>query len=501
MGEHIVTTTTGKIKGYERNGGIEYLGIPYAKPPVGKLRFKRAVPIEPWEGVLDAKEYGPMSIQTDEIEHPGEVVGSEDCLTVNIQRPLSGEKLPVLVYIHGGGYNTGSASDELYNGRAFVKEGIVYATFQYRLNVLGFFDFTTYPGCEEFDSNCGLSDHIVAMQWIHDNIAAFGGDPERITIAGESAGATSVTTLMATPAARGTFQQAIISSSIANGYFTHKMARENMDLFIEGMGWSEADLPKLLTMDPAEMQKGNTYIAKKHQYKNPGIFLPSPVIDDLLPERPIDAIRKGCAKGIKLMIGTNKDEGTLFVRPEDTNFPNSWEMVEDVFKHTGNEAGLPDILKYYKARSGETKLGIDQAFYEFATDYAFQMPDIKVADAQKENGDVWMYRFEYVSKSSEESGMGASHAFDLPCAFANREHMFAKMLFEGEDENVVDAMIGAVHGAWSSFVRDGRPDIADWSQYEGHISPICIFDRETKVKQLDRTELMDAWGDMRFYEE
>ena len=118
---------------------IEYLGIPYAKPPVGELRFKRARPIEPWEGVFDAKEYGPESVQFDE----GKLKGSEDCLTINIQRPIEGENLPVFVYIHGGGYNAGACNVPLYNGCTFAEEGIVYVAFQYRLNVLGFYDFTT----------------------------------------------------------------------------------------------------------------------------------------------------------------------------------------------------------------------------------------------------------------------------------------------------------------------------------------------------------------------
>lgn len=500
MSEHIVTTTTGKIRGFETDGHVAYLGIPYAEPPIGSLRFKRAVPVTPWDGVLEAIAYGDKSIQTDEVECPGEVVGSEDCLTLNVRTPIGAKDLPVLVYIHGGGYNTGAASDPLYDGEAFVKDGIVYVSFQYRLNVLGFFDFTTYPGCEDFDSNCGVSDHLIAMRWIHDNIKAFGGDPDRITIAGESAGATSVELLMAAPAAKGTFSQAIISSAIANGFMSHEVSRENIDLFIEGMEWTEKDLPKLKTMDPALMQKGYRNVAKMHQYKNPGINLPSPVIDELIPARPIEAIGQGSAKGVKLMIGTNRDEGTMFVRPEDTNFPNSWDMVRDVFKNTGNEAGLEGILDYYKKKSAPTASGIDQAFYEFATDYAFQVPDIKLADAQKENGDVYMYRFEFVSKSAKESGMKASHAFDLPCAFAKQNHPFSQMFFDGESEQDVQAITDAVHGAWVSFIKTGRPAGEIWPKYTGHRSPICIFDRETKVVELDRSELMDVWGDMKFYQ-
>ena len=138
---------------------MEYLGIPYAKPPVGPLRFKRSVLHEAWEDVFDAREYGPAPIQYNN----GVVIGDEDCLTVNVQRPLEGEKLPVFVYIFGGGYNTGYSADELYRGDAFARDGIVFFSFNYRTNVLGFYDFTTYPGCEDFDSNCGLSDQIMAM--------------------------------------------------------------------------------------------------------------------------------------------------------------------------------------------------------------------------------------------------------------------------------------------------------------------------------------------------
>ena len=329
MAEHIVETKNGKVKGYERNGLVEYLGIPYAEPPTGPLRFKRSVPKTPWEGVLDAKEYGPVPVQFEK----GEAIGSEDCLTVNIKRPPEGDKLPVFVWIYGGGYNTGSASDTLYHGDAFARDGVVFASFQYRLNVLGFYDFTTYPGCEDFNSNCGLSDQILALQWIHENISAFGGDPDRITIAGESAGGASVVNMLAVPAVKGCFQQAISQSALPNCVMTHQMQRDNIDLFLKGMGWTEKDLPKLRTAEPYELLKGNEYMSQHYQDKNPGMFLPGPVQDDLLPVRPIDAIRGGSAAGVKLIIGSNMHEGTMFVHPEGTVFPNSWAMIAAMFCH------------------------------------------------------------------------------------------------------------------------------------------------------------------------
>lgn len=518
MDEYIVKTESGKIKGYLRDGLIEYLGIPYAKPPVGELRFKRAQKITPWEGVFDAKEYGKEAVQFDE----GEYKGSEDCLTLNIKRPEKGENLPVFVWIHGGGYNTGAANVPLYDGAPFARDGMVFVSFQYRLNVLGFYDFTTYPGCEDFDSNCGVSDQILAIQWIHDNIAAFGGDPKRVTIAGESAGAASVVNMMAAPQVRGMFSQAIAQSPLPNCIMTHKQARANIDLFLEGMGWTEEDLPKLRTIDPFELLKGNNYVAELHQYKNPGIFLPGPIQDDLIPVRPIDAIRKGSARGVNLIIGTNMNEGTMFVHPEKTGFPNSWAMVAEMFENNGHAAELPRVISYYQpsAKDRFTEFRAQKEFtlnsvpdvkeeyrteggdpfIAFATDYAFQMPSLKVAEAQSKYGDVWMYRYELVTKSGEATGWKASHAFDLPAVFANKDFKFSQFLFEGEPEEVKDGIIRDMHNPWSRFTTEGNPDPENWPKYTGYDTEIRIFDRRTRTEKVNRRELMEVWDDMRFYE-
>ena len=515
MSEYIVKTNKGMVKGYLRNGIVEYLGIPYAQPPVGELRFKRARPVTPWEDVFDAKEYSSESVQFDE----GQFKGSEDCLTINVQRPEVGEGLPVFVYIHGGGYNTGSCNVPLYSGRPFAEKGIVYVAFQYRLNVLGFYDFTTYPGCEDFESNCGLSDQILAMQWIHENIAAFGGDPNRVTICGESAGGASVINMLAAPAVKGTFQQAIAQSGLPNCVVTHEMARHNIDLFLEGMGWTEADLPKLRTADPFDFQKGNSYVAEHHQYRNPGMFLPGPIQDDLLPVRPIDAIRAGSADGIKLMIGTTAHEGTTFVHPENTGFPNSWAMIASMFEKNGNIEHFPEVIRYYHPDADAylkefneqgskfgaentkdapvTKVGIP--FINFATDYAFQVPAVKVAEGQKKHtDDVWMFRYDLVTKSGEATGLKASHAFDLPAMFANKDFHFSQFIFDGEPEEVVDGIINEMHGAWVRFTKTGDPG---WPKFEGDVSPVRIYDRDTHTETLDRSELMRVWGDLRFYED
>ena len=518
MAEHLVKTTSGTVRGCVRDGRIDYLGIPYAEAPVGPLRFKRAVPKTPWEGVFDAKAYGPSPIQYSN----GRVMGEEDCLTVNVQRPLEGERLPVFVWIYGGGYNTGYSSDEMYTGEAFARDGVLFFSFNYRTNVLGFYDFTTYPGCENFDSNCGLSDQILALNWIRENVEAFGGDPGRITIAGESAGGASVVNMLVCPGVKGCFTQAIVQSGLPNCVMTHQTARENIDLFLEGMHWTEKDLPLLRSMDPHLFLLGHEYVQAKHQYKNPGMFLPGPVIDDLLPTRPIDALRGGAAEGVKLIIGTNMHEGTMFVHPENTGFPNSWAMIAEMMEKNGNADALPGIIGFYH-RDGRDyftlfkdaavsmssaippltgdvrQLGGD-AFIRFATDYAFEMPAVKVATAQKQyTQDVWMYRYELVTKSGIETGWKASHAFELPFVLEKPNHPFTHFMFDGEDVALFEKMAENLHGDWVRFVKTGEPN-PDWPRFEGAYSPIRIYDRETRTERLDRRHLMQIWGEDRFYE-
>ncbi|MBQ8092720.1 MAG: carboxylesterase/lipase family protein [Clostridia bacterium] len=520
MSEHIVKTSCGQVRGIEQNGQIHYLGIPYAEPPVGNLRFKRAIPKTPWEGILDAKAYGPVPVQFDK----GVMQGSEDCLTVNIKRPATDEVLPVFVWIYGGGYNTGSASDGMYRGDAFARDGVVFVSFQYRLNILGFYDFTTYPGCSEFDSNCGLSDQILALNWIHDNIAAFGGDPDRITIAGESAGGASVVNMLAAPGVKGCFQQAIAQSGLPNCVMTHQTARQNIDLFLEGMGWSESEMAEhLLHDDPFTFLKGNDYVAQQHQYKNPGMFLPGPVQDDLLPVRPIDAIRGGSAAGVKLIIGTNMHEGTMFVHPENTGFPNSWAMIAEMFEKNHHADAIPDVVGFYHpsardsfvlfegdgdghqgkfgvARGDHRQIGGDP-FIRFATDYAFEMPAIKVALAQRQyTKDVWMYRYELITRSGAATGWKATHAAELPAVFeAPKDHEFTKFIYDGEPDSLYAEMVSQMHGDWVRFITTGSPN-PDWDRFESADSSVRIYDRETRTERLDRRHLMQIWGDMRFYE-
>ena len=490
--EHIVQTTLGKVRGYERDGMVEYLGIPYAQPPVGPLRFRRSVLHDAWTDVYDAAAYGPAPIQLME----GKVIGDEDCLTVNVQRPAAdpadGGKLPVAVYIYGGGYNTGHAGDEMYRGEAFAKDGLLFFSFNYRTNVLGFYDFTTYPGCEDFDSNCGLSDQILALNWIRANVEAFGGDPERITIFGESAGGASVVNMLACPGVKGTFSQAIVQSGLPNCMMTHQTARENVDLFLEGMHWTEKDLPRLRTEDPRLFLVGNEYVGARHQYKNPGMFLPGPIQDDLMPIRPIDAIRSGSADGIRLVIGTTLHEGTMFVHPENTGFPNSWTMIAEMLEKNGHADAMASFASYYEATG--------DPFIRFATEYAFEVPAVKVACAQKQYTDnVWMYRYELVTRSGEATGWRASHAFELPSVFVKRDHPFAHFVFDGEPAELFEEISGQMHGDWVRFMKEGQPG-EDWPRFAGYNSPVRIYDRVTRTGQVDRTALMELWGDRRFYE-
>lgn len=492
----IVKTKYGEVEGFEENGLLKFLGIPYATQPTGPLRWKRARECRKWDGIFSAKEYGPVAIQDDK----GQNQGSDECLTVNVVRPMEGEKLPVFVWIHGGGYMGGSASDSLYHGDTFARDGVIYVNFQYRLHVLGFYDFSTYKGCKKIESNRGLSDMIMALRWIRENIEAFGGDSEKVTIAGESAGGAAAITLMAVPSVRGYFQQVIAESALCNCVMTPQTQRKNVDMFLEGMGWNGDDLyEKLVTADPFDLIKAARYQEKIHQYRYPGIFEPGPVIDDLLPRRPLDAIKDGCAEGVKLIIGNNLHEGTMFVHPENTGFPNNWEMIQEMFEKNGNLDWYDAIKDYYDDPKKIEKYG--DSFVHFATDYVWEMPSIKAGMFQSNYADTWMYRFEYMSKFAKDTGMLVTHAFELPCVFGVKEHEFSKVFFDGETKEASDQIIKDMHTPWIEFVKNGEPDPKEWPKFQGEISPVRIFDHTTRTEKLDRTQLMKVWGNMRFYEE
>ena len=263
-------------------------------------------------------------------------------------------------------------------------------------------------------------------------------------------------------------------------------------------------------------------MAARQQYKNPGMFLPGPVQDDLMPVRPIDAIRSGSADGVRLIIGSNMHEGTMFVHPENTAFPNSWTMITQMMEKNGHVDALPQIVGFYHPSShdsftlfqdtaksmasgippltgDERQIGGDP-FIRFATDYAFEMPAVKVAMAQKLfTDDVWMYRYELVTKSGIETGWKASHAFELPAVFVKPDHPFAHFVYDGEDPEVFKKISDEIHGTWVRFAKEGQPG-DEWSRFTGADSPVRIFDRETRTEQLDRRHLMEIWGDMRFYE-
>lgn len=306
-----VTTKCGIAEGFTENGVRQWRGIPYAMPPVGDLRFRRARECEAWTGVRDCRAFGNKPVQFLGYSK-SRVKESEDCLYLNVWRPDNDEQdLPVFVWIYGGGFAFGESSDHGYDGSAFARQGVIFVSFNYRLGPLGYYPFKLNAP-DEFDTNCGLSDQIAALKWIKKNIAAFGGDPGNITVAGESAGACSVCYLLASPAARGLFQKAIAQSAIPAFTFTARTSRLQLAMFADLMGMRTEDTGKLRGMPAAAMKKAAKRMFTENSVRYPGMGQPGPTFDDLLPGLSAQAAANGSAANVKLMIGTNRNEGSLF---------------------------------------------------------------------------------------------------------------------------------------------------------------------------------------------
>lgn len=474
MSNTIVTTRYGKVEGKQAEGISVWKGIPYAKPPVGELRFQPPQQLEAWQGVHDATQYGPAAIQT-----PSEITDflgnrtgemSEDCLHLNIWSPKADEKKrPVLVWIHGGAFANGSGTSPGYNGTSFTSEGdIVVVTINYRLGVLGFLHLGELGGKEYASSgNCGILDQIAALQWIKENIEAFGGNPNDITVFGESAGAMSIGILLGMPSAKGLFNKAILQSGAARNILSKEKATHIAKKVIADLEIGTDDISRLKELSAEALLKAAKDIPK---------MAFGPIIDGItIPEHPEQAISNGSAKDVSILIGTTKDEYRLF-----TFFDPKWSEVDEEAVKRRLERMLgptwPKVSNYLLGKELTQTLFEDTMTFDM-----FTYPAIWLAEQQvKQGAPVWMYRFDWETPILN-GGLKSCHALEIPFVWNGiNEPDVVDLLGDSPDQSVADQM----HKAWIAFARTGNPntyEVPSWPDYDLEKRSTLIFGGERPV--------------------
>ncbi|MFG3137343.1 carboxylesterase/lipase family protein [Streptomyces sp. NPDC048211] len=462
----IATTCQGKVRGRVREGIATFLGIPYAAAPFGAHRFRAPAPVEPWEGLRDALAYGPTAPQRpyrpplDELIPDVDIPG-EECLNLNIWGPdAGGGQLPVMVWIHGGSLRNGSGAVPLYEGRAFARDGVVLVTVNYRLGVEGFGVFPDAP------DNRGLLDQIAALTWVRENIEAFGGDPDNVTVCGESAGAISIAALITSPRAAGLFQRAILQSgppqtvSRSRGAKTVQAMAKALRVPATAEAFAQVDGAVLLDAQDEVVGKADPISG------GPGFHLV--VDDDVVPAHPSPPT-------VDLLMGANREEYRLWFVPSgavDRVSGFSLRLALLKFRIPGRVARL-----YRAARPG-AKPG--EILGEMATDLLLRGPLNRLADARPAR--TFLYEFAWRSPVME---LGACHALEIGFVFDNLRH--------GEGLTGPDApqpLADVMHRAWIAFAVSGDPG---WSAWDAR-RPVMVFDHPgTGVVLAPRQEELEAW--------
>ncbi|WP_018348348.1 carboxylesterase/lipase family protein [Longispora albida] len=477
----------GVVRGRREAGLAVFRGVPFAEPPVGALRFAAPEPAGSWSGVRDAGTFGPPPPQASVFGMDALPEGA-DWLTINVWSPAQDPDagLPVMVWIHGGAYVIGMSGLPEYDGGRLARDGgVVVVTFNYRVGVEGFAQIQGAP------ANRGLLDQVAALEWVRDNIRAFGGDPGRVTVFGESAGAGSIAALLAMPRAAGLFQRAV-AQSVPGTYFTPELAADVTAACAAELG-AEPTVAGLSAVDPARLAAaGDAVTAKIGQWAGrwgqpAHRSIPfAPVVDgDVLPVTPWQALAAGAARGIDLVVGHTREEQRLFTAIEGLLGQVTAEQAG-----TALELFAPGGARPY--REGFPEAGPDELYELVHSDWLFRMPSLHLAEAQARGGGrAYLYELTWPAPGMG-GALGACHGLDVPLVFGNLGGGQAAMLI-GEGESAeAEALSAFVRGAWTAFAANGDPG---WPTYDTGARLTQILDVEPVVIAYPEEVSRVIWQD------
>jgi para-nitrobenzyl esterase len=501
-GALIADLAEGAVRGIRRRGVRLWRGIPYAAAPAGELRFRAPRPAPGWDGVRDAAAYGPVAPQ----KRKGQFIGaadhlprSEDCLTVNVIAPAeSVEARPVMVFIHGGAYSVGSSGEYPRQGERLVRRhGVVYVSLNYRLGALGWLDFRAYSTPERpLEGNLGLRDQVAALEWVRRNIRSFGGDPDNVTLFGESAGANSVTTLLTVPRAEGLFARAIAQSSPANAVYLPETAARWAEEYVQLLSRLvddddlESESPEdaavmLCTADPMLLAEATTALTTRTPDENPGTISLAPVIDgEFLPHRPLDAFRDGLAHRVPLIIGTNDREGSLF-EGRISILPTTKPRIRAIFTNTRKRSRKAIKAQY-------PGLPERRAAADFGGDFTFWFPTVKAAERHSRYAPVYFYRFDAAPRTAKLLGLDATHGLELFALFEKFDTPVGAALTVLGGRRMFREVGRRMQRHWTAFAASGSPG-PEWPRYDETERRTLVFDRVDRVELDPRRERRLAW--------
>ncbi|MEK6476046.1 carboxylesterase family protein [Catalinimonas sp. 4WD22] len=458
-----------------------FKGIPFAAPPLGDLRWKAPQPVAPWEGVRRCDAFGPSPMQrspepfsmwTEEFLIPAALI-SEDCLYLNVWTGAKSpeEKRPVLVWIYGGGFTSGGSGVPIYDGEAMAQQDIVFVSINYSVGIFGFFAHPklTQESAHQASGNYGLMDQIAALQWVQNNIDAFGGDPQNVTIAGQSAGSMSVNCLVASPLAQGLFKKAIGHSgaNFTRGNASLQQAEESGQQIAQSLNASSLttlrNIPADTLMKVAQGTRG-------------------PIIDGyVLPQHIADIFAEGKQNEVALLTGWNEDEGLLFgpvKSAADFRQQAKQQYGEDVLT----------FLQYYPATNDSVA---EKSQLYLSRDMIFGVQNYAWANIQSKHGNwpVYVYRFtRKVPATGEYVKYGAFHTGEVPYAYDNLQ--FVDRPWEEVDHELATSM----SSYWANFIKDGDPNgegLPQWPTYTTPDQEVMILGKEVEAKPLPDAASLD----------